>query len=344
MVQIANPIYDVVFKFLMADNKVAKLLLSAIIGHEIVELQFDPTETTTQVRETITVLRMDFKATVRYDDGSQQVIIIEIQKAKLHTDIMRFRKYLGEQYLDPNNSIVRETYTTAEGTVYEKRDGLPILSIYFLGYPLDFAIDIPVIKVARKYLDLATGEEIKQREKFIESLTHDSFVIQIPYIKGKRRTELEKLLYFFDQTNSDTKKNYKKFLNINESEVPERYRSVLRRLIKAFATKKVRKQMDAEEDIIAELQNYERIIDSMKAEAEARKAEAKMAKAEAETAKAEAEQNKTEAEAANAKIKLQELEIQASIERMLSAKLTVEQVAELLNQPVELVQSIKNNL
>ncbi len=30
MVEIANPIYDVVFKYLMRDEKVAKLLLSAI--------------------------------------------------------------------------------------------------------------------------------------------------------------------------------------------------------------------------------------------------------------------------------------------------------------------------
>ncbi|MEZ4988613.1 MAG: hypothetical protein R2795_26935 [Saprospiraceae bacterium] len=34
--EIANPIYDVVFKYLMEDNRVAKLFLSAITGLEIV--------------------------------------------------------------------------------------------------------------------------------------------------------------------------------------------------------------------------------------------------------------------------------------------------------------------
>ena len=34
---IANPIYDVVFKFLMEDAKIAKLLLSSIIGENIEE-------------------------------------------------------------------------------------------------------------------------------------------------------------------------------------------------------------------------------------------------------------------------------------------------------------------
>ena len=40
--QIANPIYDVVFKYLMEDAKVAKLLISSIIGEEIEELDFRP--------------------------------------------------------------------------------------------------------------------------------------------------------------------------------------------------------------------------------------------------------------------------------------------------------------
>ena len=41
---IANPIYDVVFKYLLDDEKVARLLLSALLGKEVLELQFRPTE------------------------------------------------------------------------------------------------------------------------------------------------------------------------------------------------------------------------------------------------------------------------------------------------------------
>jgi hypothetical protein len=36
--QIANPIYDVVFKYLLEDNKIAKKLISLIIGEEIQSL------------------------------------------------------------------------------------------------------------------------------------------------------------------------------------------------------------------------------------------------------------------------------------------------------------------
>lgn len=200
--QIANPIYDVVFKYMMSDNKVAKLFLSAIIGEEIIELAFEPTEMQLSLQESITVLRMDFKATIKQLDGSQKVIIIEIQKAKLHTDIMRFRRYLGLQYSDVENSVIKEVYKNPNGNDTIIRDALPILSIYFLGHQLDKVKDVPVIKVERSYVDVATGTVLEEREAFIESLTHDSFIIQIPNIKGHRRTELEKLLYILTKAKS----------------------------------------------------------------------------------------------------------------------------------------------
>ena len=47
--QIANPIYDVVFKYLMEDAKIAKLLISSIIGEEIETLDFRPQEFTADI-------------------------------------------------------------------------------------------------------------------------------------------------------------------------------------------------------------------------------------------------------------------------------------------------------
>ena len=257
--QIANPIYDVVFKYMMKDKKVAKLFLSAIIDEEIVELQFEPTETEVPIKESIIVLRMDFKATILQEDGSNKVIIIEIQKAKLHTDIMRFRRYLGQQYSDKDNSI---KILSKDGET-ERREAIPILSIYFLGHKLEKARDIPVIKVERNYIDVATGKILKEKEKFIESLTHDSFVIQIPNIKEPRRTELEQLLYIFDQNNVDKSQGNYHLLDIKEENLPKRYRPILRRLLHAFANPKVRETMTAEDEIIEELQGYERKIEDL---------------------------------------------------------------------------------
>ncbi len=252
MVQIANPIYDVVFKYLMKDEKVAKLLLSVIIGKEILSLEFRPTEYSFPMGEILTVLRMDFNARIVDEHGNQELIILELQKAKLATDIMRFRRYLGDQYSNAEN-IVREP---DHGIGYRK--ALPILSIYFLGHVLDHTT-APVIRVNRHYTDAATGERITQKEEFIESLTHDSIIIQIPYLTGHRRTELEQLLYLFDQSNAGKDHH---FLNIDENELPERFQPLLRRLSKAVAEPSLRTTMTAEDELIDEFKDYQRMISS----------------------------------------------------------------------------------
>ena len=248
MVQIANPIYDVVFKYLMNDEKVAKLLLSAIIGREVVSLEFRPTEHHFPVGEVLMVMRMDFSARILDEHGNQELIILELQKAKLATDIMRFRRYLGEQYGNKEN-VVREP-----ATEYPYRKALPILSIYFLGHTLEH-VKAPVVRVNRRYIDAATGEQIHEKEEFIESLTHDSIIIQIPYLEGRRRTELEQLLSLFDQSGQTGDPH---FLTINEDELPERYRPLLRRLQKAIADPVVRETMEAEDDLIEEFRDDQR--------------------------------------------------------------------------------------
>ena len=40
MTKIANPIYDVVFKYLMSDNKIAKLLISDLLGEKSIHLNY----------------------------------------------------------------------------------------------------------------------------------------------------------------------------------------------------------------------------------------------------------------------------------------------------------------
>ncbi|MDR0725384.1 MAG: hypothetical protein LBF59_05170, partial [Prevotellaceae bacterium] len=121
---IANPIYDVVFKFMMEDEKVAKAFLSAIIEQEVVELDFaaqehtlrrekDETKSKKQTKPEkqeeneesfFTVCRFDFSAKISLPEGGFKVVMIELQKAKFSSDIMRFRRYLGVHYRNPNNT------------------------------------------------------------------------------------------------------------------------------------------------------------------------------------------------------------------------------------------------
>jgi len=249
-VRIANPIYDVVFKYLLDDEKVARLVLSALLGKEVLELEFRPTEVHHEAARPdgtqLLVLRMDFAATLRQEDGARKLVLIEIQKARTAWDVQRFRRYLGSNYASPEN-----VYLDPEG----KQQALPIVTIYFLGEGLE-CVDVPVLKINRHYLDLATGDEVKITDPFVEALTHDSIVVQINRLKNRRRNDLERLLAVFDQGRASRSDPH--LLDILEENFPERHREVLRRLMRAAAEQEVRDKMDVEDDILTAFQDQAR--------------------------------------------------------------------------------------
>lgn len=270
--RIANPIYDVVFKYLLDDEKVARLLLSAVLGKEVLELQFRPTELRQPVHDSggtdILVLRMDFAATVRLEDGSEKLVLIEIQKAHNAMDLQRFRRYLGSNYCSQDN-----VWEDGEGRVRP----LPLVTIYFLGQGLE-NVDVPVLKINRHYLDVATGEEVRVTDPFVEALTHDSVVVQINRLKNRRRTELEQLLAVFDQGQASWSDPH--LLDILVENFPERYREVLRRLERANAEQDIHEQMELEDEIVKAFQDHAR------EKADSRKVIAEQCKALAEQCKA----------------------------------------------------------
>ena len=206
----------------------------------------------------MTVYRLDFSARIKTAEGHKNVII-ELQKAKFPADIMRFRRYLGEQFTN------KENYQKVKIGNRFRKTGLPIISIYFLGHKLDYTKS-SAIKVSRQYIDLMTDKIIETKELFIESLTLDSFVIQIPYLTDKRRNDLEILLSVFDQRNNVDKDHH--ILNVKESEFPEKYRPIIRKLQKAVEDNEVRKKMNMEDGIIDELEDLERTIDDLEQENE----------------------------------------------------------------------------
>jgi len=235
---------------MMEDNAVAKIVVSSIIGEEVLELEPKPQEHTREKLQvgsdnsSLTVYRLDFSAKIKVSDG-QKLVHIEMQKAGLPTDIPRFRRYLGEQFIDPNNNI-----KTNSGTV-----GLQIYCIYFLGKDLGLK-DAPVLKISPNVVDVATSEIINTKSDFIDSLHQTSWVVQINCLKARRRTELEQLLSVFDQSNI-TKDWH--ILNVSEEDFPEKFRSIIRRLKSAASDSKVKKQMKAEDEFIRYLQDCIRV-------------------------------------------------------------------------------------
>ena len=147
-----------------------------------------------------------------------------------------------------------------ENEEVEEKKAIPILSIYFLGYPLEH-FHIPVIRVQRDCYNDATNEKLEGSEEFIEGLTHDSYIIQVPYLRDDLKTELEKMLSIFDQSKISSNHH---ILNIKEEDYPEKYRPIIRRLQHAAAESVVRDQMDIEDEITDELNNMSRVIEQQK--------------------------------------------------------------------------------
>ena len=210
---IANPIYDTVFKRLMENKRIAKFFVETLIGEKVEEIALVPQEYTykeeieteqteqivdaeingaTEVKkkyETYKIMRLDFVATIRTEKGEYKKILIEIQKSSASSDLLRFRKYLGEQY---------QRLDMVEIATGKVEKSLPIVCIYLLGFKVT-KTKIPAIKVNRTYLDMIGEKQITQKIGWLEALTHDGYFVQIPHIKGKPRTALEKLLSVFEQ-------------------------------------------------------------------------------------------------------------------------------------------------
>lgn len=244
--QIANPIYDITFKYLMENEEIAKDILSVILNEKIIHIELKPQETIAETRVGVRIFRLDFKATIQQEDGSSITVLIEIQKAIKTFVIQRFRRYLGANYIFEEHTFDKK-----------RKSSLPILTIYFLGYRLK-NIKLPVLKVERTYMNAITGRKLNKsiKENFVEQLSHNMYVIQIPRLKKMvAQTELEKMLDVFSQNKYKTTDSH--VLEYTGDMSDPRIARIIKYLNRAMSDDEIRRAMDAEDEvegILAELE------------------------------------------------------------------------------------------
>ena len=285
MIQIANPIYDSVFKYLMEDERIAKTLLSALLKKEVVAVETRRNEYTNGVRDNISMFRIDFGAHVKEPDGTIRLVLIELQKTWLETETLRFRQYLGAQYSNPEN-VPSEN----------NKDGyaIPMVAIYLLGHRVG-DINVPVLYVKHKAYDY-DGNVVTDGipDPFVESLIHDSIIVQIPLLHGQVNNRLEKVLSVFDQSQKNGSDRH--VLNVNDSSFDDDddMQYLLRRLLMAAADAQLRQDMNVEDEYFKALEDRDTAL-MMKDKKLAEQAEQlEQNKAELEQNKAELEQNKAQ--------------------------------------------------
>ena len=246
MVNIANPIYDSVFKYLMEDERIAKTLISALLKKEVVEVDMRRNEYTNGTRDNISMFRIDFGARIKEEDGSTKLVLIELQKTWLETETLRFRQYLGAQYANPEN-ILKD----CENDGY----GIPMIAVYLLGHKVG-DIEEPVLYVKYKALDYDGNHVTKGiPDPFVDSLTHDSIIVQIPRLRGHVNNRLDKVLSVFDQSLKE--KGNHQVLSVDE----DKYNGdlemmhILHRLITAASDSKLRQDMNVEDEFFSAIEN-----------------------------------------------------------------------------------------
>lgn len=244
IVTIANPIYDAIFKYLMEDQRIAKTVLSALLKKEVVKVEIRPHEYANSTKDRISMFRLDFAATIRDENGKESAILIELQKTWVETETLRFRQYLGTYYNLKDN--VREE----NGQPYT----LPLVAIYILGHRVG-DINEPILYVSHGTFDYngnAVSEGIPNT--FVESITHDSIIVQIPLLNGQINNRLLKVLSVFDQSNAD--KHNTQLMRFDEDmykgDVELQY--LLQRLERAALDAKLRQDMNVEDEYYGELE------------------------------------------------------------------------------------------
>jgi hypothetical protein len=285
--KIINPIYDQAFKYMMDNEIIAKKVLSIILGQQVLSIQSKPQETKTiDKKRDIPLSRFDFKAIIHNEQGQEMNVLIELQKSNKPDPVMRFRRYLGKNY------IRRETFINPRGI--EETRVLPIITIYLLGYKLA-EYDTPAILVNNVVTDTVNNRQINLKNEFVQLLTHPSYILQIERLKPVRRTKIEKFLAIFDQG----KKTDEDFiLDIEETEDEEDLKEIKQYLNRATQDEEMIRMLELEEDIDQEFGKLETELElarQREEEERKQKEEERKQKEEAQQREKEAQQKEKEA-------------------------------------------------
>lgn len=239
--KVANPIYDIVFKYMMEDERIARTILSALLKVEVLAVEVRPHEYSDDTHDNLSVFRIDFGATIRDAEGHRKLILIELQKTWLETETLRFRQYLGVHYSNPKNM-------QTDGSA------LPMVAVYLLGHKVG-DIEEPVLYVNHQSVDYEGNVvTVGLPNSFVDSLTHDSIIVQIPRLRGHINNRLDMVLSIFDQSLRDEDDN--RILRIDDTlyQNDADMEHILHRLTMAAADADMRHKMNVEEEYFSAIE------------------------------------------------------------------------------------------
>ena len=323
LIYVANPLYDAVFKYLMEDERIAKTILSALLKKRVVEVKIRRNEYTNLThKSSISMFRIDFAATVVDEDGKPRLMLIELQKTWLPTETLRFRRYLALQYNNEENMVKEKPHV---------KYAVPMVAIYLLGHRVG-KIKAPIVYVNHKAYDY-DDNELKDGfpDPFIDSLQHDSIIVQIPLLHGVVNNRLESVLSIFDQSNTA---DNKKLIRVDEEqfEGDNDMEYMIRRLQLAASDPDMRHQMDVEDEFFTEIEGRDTALMESKKKLKEVNAKLDTANAKLDTANAKLDTANAKLDTANAKLQEQERMVRLMAERLRNSGVPIAEIAAMLGK------------
>lgn len=342
---VANPIYDCVFKFLMEDERIAKTVLSALLKKEVVSVEMRRHEHPNVTRDKISMFRIDFAAQVKEDDGTVRLILIELQKTWVDTETLRFRRYLAAQYNAEENMV-------KEGEL--KGYAVPMIAVYLLGHRVG-DIDKAVVYVTHNAFDY-DGKVVEggMQDPFINSLIHDSIIVQIPLLHGKINNRLDRVLSVFDQSQRDAKNQQIVCLDEKEYAGDSDMMYILHRLGLAAMDADVRQEMNDEDEFYSvleardtqvmklneQLTEKRRQLNEKNAQLNEKNAQLNEQNAQLNEQKVQLSEKTVRLAEAEAQLKEQKKQVKAMVKAMISNGMTIQAVAKMMNKSEEEINNL----
>ena len=346
---IANPIYDSAFKYMMQNERAATVLLENLLDKEILNLEVLSNDIAIiEEKSGVRILRLDFSARVKdRKTGETELVTIELQKSYLDTEIMRFRTYLGQQYSDVKKTDTEMVKTwrknkdtgKVENVEVEKHIPLHIIAIYILGHPFqEINIEKPVIYNRANPRGIE-NEHIPEvmKTRFFQGLTHDTIIVQIPYLKRNAKTKVEQILEVFcqDYVSSGTDQ----LLEIDDfDERSAEFKELARPLQYAASDPEVRKVMKIEDEMSIHFQNVKYVTD----ENEALHILVEESRQQLQESRQKLQEKDSQLQESRQQLQEKDSQLATSIKLLSELGMSPEQIAEKLKISVETVnQSLK---
>ena len=151
------------------------------------------------------MFHLDFTATIELPDGTEELIMIELQKASEPDDIFRFKRYISKNFKRKTQVEIIDPETRSVKTVDQP---IRLIPIFILNFRIEKEINDLLVKTNRTKMGVFKNKELKGYNEFIDHLSYDIWVVQLPnlskikeeeYMQDDYKQKLYALLKLFDQ-------------------------------------------------------------------------------------------------------------------------------------------------